>query len=316
MESYFSISLHSLSLDSVLTFDLYLNHASTGKHVLYRHRDTPFTEEVRHNLNQNDVRELHVPREQRDDYFEYASQKIRVVIQDQTLSRAEKSQAVYKTTSLIMEDLFVTPRSSIRIKQAKQAINHTVDFMLKDEESTRSLIFLTSHDYYTYTHSVNVTLFATALAQRVFASELESHDFTEIGEGFLLHDIGKSTISPSIINKPGKLNDAEWGMMRRHPEEGHRILTETSQLTGTIEKIVLQHHERMDGKGYPFGLVGSQIHPYARVCAIADVFDAITTVRSYRDPLSTFDALAVMRNDMGNHFDWDYFNEFVKLFRK
>ncbi|MCG3197364.1 MAG: HD-GYP domain-containing protein [Candidatus Omnitrophica bacterium] len=315
VESLFPISLHSLRLDTVLTFELYLKHAS-GKQVLYRAKDIPFTEEVRSSLIANGVAELYVPRSQRDDYFEYASHEIKAVVADPKMPVVEKAQAVYKVTTSIMEDLFVTPKSSERIRQAKTAIHHTVNFMLENQEATRSLMFLTHHDYYTYTHSVNVTIFSTALAQRVFETETETPDFRLLGEGFLLHDIGKSTIPASIINKPGKLTDAEWALMRTHPEAGRRILKETKTLNEIIEKIVLQHHERMDGKGYPFGLKGDEIEPAARVCAIADVFDAITTVRSYRDPLPTFEALKVMRNDMGNHFDWNYFDQFVVLFRK
>ncbi len=314
-ESLFPISLHSLRLDTVLTFELFLKHAA-GKQVLYRTKNIPFSEDVRDSLLANGVTELYVPRSQRDDYFEYASHEIKSVVSDPKLPVAEKALAVYKVTTSIMEDLFVTPKSSNRIRQAKTAIHHTVHFMLENQEATRSLMFLTHHDYYTYTHSVNVTIFSTALAQRVFERETEPPDYLVLGEGFLLHDIGKSTIPASIINKPGKLTDSEWALMRTHPEAGHRILRETKTLNETIERVVLQHHERMDGKGYPFGLKGDEIHPTARVCAIADVFDAITTVRSYRDPLPTFEALKVMRNDMGNHFDWNYFDEFVFLFRK
>lgn len=315
VDSFFPISLHSLRMDTVLPFDLFLRHESTQKYVLYRNRSLPFTEEVRVNLGRSGTHELHVPRPQRDDYFEYASQEIRSVVDDESLSSDEKSQAVYRTTTVIMEDLFVTPRSSSRIEQAKTAIHATVDLMLQDEAATRRLMFLTNHDYYTYTHSVNVTIFSTALAQRVFESEIDQHDFQMLGEGFLLHDLGKSTIPPSIINKPGKLDEREWALMRTHPEVGYRMLKDASKLTETIECIVLQHHERMDGTGYPYGLSADDIHPYARVCAIADVFDALTTVRSYRDPLPTFEALKLMRDGMGNHFDWDFFGEFVKLFR-
>jgi HD-GYP domain-containing protein (c-di-GMP phosphodiesterase class II) len=313
--TYFAISLHSLRLDTLLTFDLYLHH-SGGPYLLYRNSQTPFTEQVLQNLRNNRVTELHVPREQRDVYFEYASQEVKAVVEDETLTPAEKAEAVYRTTTGIMEDLFVTPRSTVRIEQAKSTIGHTVDLMLRDEQAARSLMFLTSHDYYTYTHSVNVTLFAVALTQRVFKRDISDEEYRILGQGFLLHDIGKSSIPPSIINKPGKLNSTEWALMREHPLTGQKILQDTEQLNDAIDQIVVGHHERMDGRGYPYGLSGESVHPYSRICAIADVFDAITTVRSYRDPLGTFAALKVMRDEMGDHFDWDYFDEFVKLFQQ
>ena len=123
-------------------------------------------------------------------------------------------------------------------------------------------------------------------------------------------------IPPSIINKPGKLDSTEWALMKQHPEHGCTILKETDQINTTIERIVLEHHERPEGTGYPYGLSGDEIDPAAKICCIADVFDALTTVRSYRDALPTFEALSIMRYKMGNHFDWTFFEEFVMLFKE
>jgi len=313
--SHFGISLNSLRIETILPFHLYLRHASTGQYVLYRHPQTPFTSEILENLRENEVNQLHVPRVERDEYFEYISREIKAVVRDEKAEPEKKARAVYDTTTSIMEDLFSTPRSSRRILQAKVTIHYAVDLIIQDEAAARKLLFLTSHDYYTYTHSVNVSLFATSLAQRIYGSSSE-HNLRLMAEGFLLHDIGKSAIPVSIINSPGKLNDTEWALMRRHPELGQTILRDTRQSNEVIEAIVMQHHERMDGNGYPQGLVGEGIHPYGKICAIADVFDAITTVRSYREPLSTFEALKVMRDEMGNHFDWDFFDQFVILFKQ
>lgn len=314
-QSFFSIRLGSLRVNSVPSFDLYIRHASTGKHVLYREKNTAFNQKTLDHLLDNRHEELHVPREQRDDYFEYSGRLVADVVSDESVSTKEKSSVVYSTTSLIMEDLFDTPRSSTRIRQAKETVHTTVDFIVQDDEAARNLIFLTCHDYYTYTHSVNVTIFATTLAQRIFGSSSSENDLKVMGEGFLMHDIGKSTVPTSIINKKGKLDDEEWRIMRNHPENGERILAETNQGNDTINHVVLEHHERQGGGGYPKDLSGNQIHPYARICTIADVFDALTTVRSYRDPMSTFEALQLMRNKMTDHFDLDYFNEFVQVFQ-
>lgn len=312
--AHFGISLNALRVETILPFHLYLRHASTGQYVLYRHPETPFTADILENLRESEVEQVFVPRIERDEYFEYISREIKSVVRDEKLEPEIKARAVYDTTTSIMEDLFATPRSSRRILQAKVTIHYAVDLILQDEKAARRLLFLTSHDYYTYTHSVNVSLFGTSLAQRIYGSSSE-HNLRLMAEGFLLHDIGKSAIPVSIINSPAKLNETEWALMRRHPELGLAVLRDTRQSNEVIEAIVMQHHERMDGRGYPRGLVGEAIHPYGRICAIADVFDAITTVRSYRDPLSTFDALKVMRDEMGNHFDWAFFDEYVTLFK-
>ena len=103
--------------------------------------------------------------------------------------------------------------------------------------------------------------------------------------------------------------------MRRHPLMGFKLLDETSQLTGESKIIVLQHHERIDGTGYPKGLCDREIHIYGRICAIADVYNALTTDRPYRKRMTPFDGLTLMRREMMNHFQKDLFERFVLLLK-
>lgn len=313
--SFFPIRLESLRIETVLPFQIYLHQKSRNQYILYRNRNTPFTESALKQLIESRVEEIFVPRIERDDYFEYASREIRQVVRDPDLDTRQKADVVYSTTTQIMEDLFSAPCSSRRLRQAKMTIHYSVEFIFQDDNATRNLLALTSHDYYTYTHSVNVAIYGLTLAKRIYANELDRHNFNLLGEGFLLHDLGKSGVPASVINHPGKLNKVQWSLMRRHPEMGRAMLEETHQNNEVLDAIVYQHHERMDGKGYPRQVSGSEIHPYARMCALADVYDAITTVRSYREPLSTFEALKTMRDSMENHFDWELYDEFVKIFR-
>jgi HD-GYP domain-containing protein (c-di-GMP phosphodiesterase class II) len=136
----------------------------------------------------------------------------------------------------------------------------------------------------------------------------------ELAAGFFLHDIGKVRVDPSIINKPGRLTDEEMKQMRTHAYAGYEILSETKQLSEESKIIVLQHHERFDGTGYPFSLKGDEIHMYGRICSIADVYDALTSERSYKQKLGTFEALKVMKKEMINHFQKELFENFVLLF--
>jgi len=103
--------------------------------------------------------------------------------------------------------------------------------------------------------------------------------------------------------------------MRRHPHLGFKLLQDTRQLTDESKIIVLQHHERIDGTGYPKGLRGNEIHIYARICAIADVCDALTSDRPYRKKMAPFVALKLMREEMMHHFQKDLFEQFVLLFK-
>ena len=117
-----------------------------------------------------------------------------------------------------------------------------------------------------------------------------------------------------ILSKKGPLTFVEREIMKKHPEKGYTILEKFGEVSNEIGIIVLQHHERYDGKGYPKGLKEGQIHLYAKICMIADVFDALTSYRPYKEKYSTFDALKIMKNEMSKNFDPEFFEKFVKLF--
>ena len=137
----------------------------------------------------------------------------------------------------------------------------------------------------------------------------------ELGAGFFLHDLGKVHVESSIINKPARLTKGEMFKIHTHPYQGYLLLKETNQLTEDCQIIVMQHHEREDGTGYPRRLIGDEIHLYGRICCIADVFDALTAERSYKPKLTPFEALKIMKEEMINHFHKEIFMEFVLLFK-
>ncbi len=168
-------------------------------------------------------------------------------------------------------------------------------------------------DQYLLQHVVDVTALGTVLARRAF----HDHgwlDFTgrrrfdgvegrlsKIALGLLLHDIGKLTIPVEILNKPGKLDADEWELMRKHPVVGVEMLGE--ELSFLVRAVVRSHHERWDGKGYPDGLAGERIHQFARLAAVADVYDAVTSERSYKAAAPPHVGVTVIERGAGTHFD-------------
>lgn len=235
------------------------------------------------------------------------------VIRDPGLKPEKRAELVNVYTLKMMENLFKTPTVS-RIREVKRGIISVVDLILKDAETTRYLIHITAHDWYTYTHCSNVGILGVALAKAVFGLDSE-HDLYALGVGFFLHDLGKVRIADSILNKPGPLTEAEMKEIRKHPYYGFAMLTEARQLTLESKTIVLQHHERFDGSGYPRGLKGKEIHLYGRLCALVDVFDALTSDRPYRKGMSCFEALKLMRDGMLNHFEVSLFEKMVNMFK-
>ena len=148
------------------------------------------------------------------------------------------------------------------------------------------------------------------LKEGVYSDQLTEEYITEVVNSAPLHDVGKITVSDVILNKPGKLTDEEFRIMQSHTVEGGKIIDKAMSIvdedTGYLteaKNLALYHHEKWNGKGYPAGLKGEEIPLSARVMAVADVFDALISRRSYKEPFSIEKALSIIREDAGSHFD-------------
>ena len=167
-------------------------------------------------------------------------------------------------------------------------------------------------DHYTGGHTVRVTEFALLLGQQI---NLSSEDLSLIHIGTPLHDIGKIGIDDEILRKPGKLTTAEFDIMKTHPVKGAKILEQIGDLAHVIP-IIRSHHERWDGFGYPDGLRGEKIPRLARIVAVADAFDAMTSDRPYRQGLSPVDAFAELERQKGKQFDPELASAFLTIHQK
>jgi HD-GYP domain-containing protein (c-di-GMP phosphodiesterase class II) len=234
-------------------------------------------------------------------------------IDDQRMDSNTKARVVYKHSLEMMSRLLDSPTAE-NIHASKDAIKSITNMILSDDDTSHNLLRITTHDFYTYTHSVNVGVTAVMLAKELFRHS-DAHDLGELGAGFFLHDLGKVNVDSRIINKPARLNEEEMNQMRTHPYQGYRILKEADALSDECKYIVLQHHELYDGSGYPKRLKGDDIHIYGRICCLADVFEALTAERSYKQSMTRFDALKLMRDEMPNHFRRDLLNAFIMLFK-
>lgn len=239
---------------------------------------------------------------------------LRTFLDDGKLSSENKAIKTYKASVDMMEQLLEFPNEA-NIKQAKQAIYKIADMAMNEPDTANHMLKLTAHDYQTYSHSVNVGFYATVLAKELYRNS-DAHNLQELAAGFFLHDIGKTAIATEVLNKSAKLQDIEWQHIKTHPYMGYKILQEANAIKEESKIIVLQHHENYDGTGYPNGLKARDIHEYARICSIADVFDALTTNRVYKKAMGSFDALRLMRNEMLLNFDAEIFKLFVQLFMK
>jgi HD-GYP domain-containing protein (c-di-GMP phosphodiesterase class II) len=171
-----------------------------------------------------------------------------------------------------------------------------------------SLARLKTKDDYSYMHSVAVCALMVALAREMGMDDAACR---AAGMAGLLHDLGKALVPLALLNKPGKLDEAEFAVLRLHPERGHALLLEGQGAPSEALDVCLHHHERMDGKGYPFGLEGQALSVLARMGAVCDVYDAITSTRPYKACWDPADSIARMSGWTG-HFDAAIFASFVR----
>ena len=174
---------------------------------------------------------------------------------------------------------------------SKPLVSNLIDSVFRNESAAAAISKLKAFDEYTYTHCINVSILAVILGKKLGYSREE---LELVGMAGLFHDAGKSVIPNEILNKPGKLTDKEMNVMRTHPLRGYQVLKEQPDIPIEVLRGALEHHEKNDGSGYPRGLKGDEISEIARLLAVVDVYDALTSRRVYKDPMPPGKVLAMM----------------------
>ncbi|HPU80865.1 HD-GYP domain-containing protein [Accumulibacter sp.] len=192
---------------------------------------------------------------------------------------------------------------------AQRLVEEISDSVSRNPGAVISLARLKTADDYTFMHSVAVCALMIALARQLALDEQQTRS---AGIAGLLHDLGKAAMPMEVLNKPGKLTDAEFAIIKSHPEEGYRMLLEARQVDAVALDVVLHHHEKTDGSGYPKRLKGAEISLFAKMGAVCDVYDAITSNRPYKAGWDPAESLRKMAEWSNGHFDPTVFQAFVK----
>ncbi len=198
---------------------------------------------------------------------------------------------------------------AIALEAAQPLVDEIAHSVMRNPDALVGLVRLKSADDYTYMHSVAVCALMIALARQLGLDDAETR---ELGLAGLLHDIGKMQVPNAILNKQGKLTDAEFVSVKAHPAAGHAMLLQAHHIGPVALDVCLHHHEKMNGSGYPEGLAGEQISLHARMGAICDVYDAITSNRPYKHGWCPAESLQRMTQWCNGHFDPALFGAFVK----
>lgn len=198
---------------------------------------------------------------------------------------------------------------AVDIGGAEKLVQEIADSVSRNPGALISLARLKTVDDYTYMHSVAVCALMIALSRQL---KLDESQTRSAGVAGLLHDLGKAMIPMEVLNKPGKLTDEEFAIIKKHPEEGYHMLLGNSDADEIALDVVLHHHEKIGGLGYPKGCKDSEISIYARMGAVCDVYDAITSNRPYKAGWDPAESLRKMAEWVNGHFDPTVFHAFVK----
>ncbi len=200
-------------------------------------------------------------------------------------------------------------RTSIDGRKVMEIVDKILESILANGDIIANLSDIRSVDDYTFSHSVNVCIYSLVIG---IGLEYSSDRLRELGVGSLLHDIGKVRIPQSILKKPGKLTPDEFDEIKRHAYYGYEILKNTNGLNMTAAYIALEHHERIDGSGYPYQLKKNSIHKAAKIVAVSDVYDALTSNRVYRKKMAPHEVIDYITSRALHYFDPDIVDTFIR----
>ncbi len=223
----------------------------------------------------------------------------------------DKARLIHSKSKAAVFSMFQEARmgKALQLTEVTSLVDEIGQSISRNPEAFLSLARLKTKDNYTYLHSVAVCALMIALGKQM---GLEENLLQELGMAGLLHDVGKMMIPEDVLNKPGRLTDDEFTVIKNHPQRGWEILKGSPGVNEMALEVCLHHHEKMDGSGYPDKLSGEAISLFARMGAVCDVYDAITSVRCYKSGWEPAEAIRKMAEWQEGHFDKNVFHAFVK----
>lgn len=300
------IAAESVELGPI-PFDLYAQ-GPDGRPVLFCRAGYPVTSTHKKRLKQS-TRIFYIGADDESTYLDYAFERIEKIVANPEIRLDDKSKIVHEVGRRTVHRLLENPRSGANVADSRRVVDNYIELVIRSPEAAANLFALSSIDAYTFSHSLNVCTFCLMIGEKMFGTDREL--LWELGMGGLLHDIGKTQVDQSVLFKPSTLTDEEMEEVRKHAVFSHEIIEE-HKLPHGVQAAGRSHHERTDGSGYPDGLRGSKIHPFARIAAVADVYDAITSDRVYKKQKPHIQALKTIA-ELESKFDPDSLEALVQI---
>jgi len=301
---FFPVSVSTLIPEQSLGIRLYLRESGSSVPRLYRAEEVPFEETDRKRLLSRGVRTLYISSNDHDRYQAYLRSNLSVVLCDERVPVKERFSSLNAVVRDVLAEAFRLGKTDSAVESSQELATHCVEFISRSDSVASELISVLNHDYYTFTHSANVAFYCVLLARSLGIADRD--DLHRIAVGGFLHDIGKLDVPEHVLHKPESLSATEFEIVKHHPRIGFQKLCHRADVTRGQLMMVYQHHERLDGGGYPVGCVKRELHDWTRICKVADVYEALTSDRPYRKRLNLSDVFRIMERDSGKAYDEEF----------
>lgn len=318
MQAYFSVNPDYLK-STELTFNVYINSSASDKQkfVCLFKPGTAISEQMIIDAKSR-FHQLYVQEADRSKYLNFLTHS-------KEISKTHKTTFLQQSAVIYLEQIVGADWQNSKpehlaacVVQCREVVSNLIDVIDQDSLDQIKILLkdLAEHDFYTFDHSVNVCIYALRFYKTLFPNH-DKEKQIDMGLGALLHDIGKSKVETAIINKPSSLSVEEFNAIKMHPQIGREIFLSILHLLPhdsnwyNVVDVIFQHHENIDGTGYPMGLTSQEININAKICMVADVFDALTTKRSYAEVLEMDRALDIMNKMVGKKIDPLVFNKLL-----
>ncbi|HZL86751.1 MAG TPA: HD domain-containing phosphohydrolase [Pirellulaceae bacterium] len=295
---FIPVSLSTLYPTDGLGLDLYIRPQGYERPVLFS-SGAPLQQQDLSRLEETGITKIYIRRESRPLYQEFLREHLDSWLNDAALPLSTRAAALNEVVRDTIGESFKSGKADAIVGAALRLGQCAARLLVGERVPFAHFARYLHHDHASSTHAANVCYYAVLLAAE---TEFCEADQAQIAAGALLHDLGMLEIDDRILTKDGRLEETESRQIRLHPANGFSRLCRRTDLSVGQLMMVYQHHERLDGSGYPVGIDGGEIHPWAKICAVVDVFAALTSHRPYRRALAHQKALEIMCRD-GRTFD-------------
>ena len=294
-------AVRALIRENCADFEVFLPRPGHEEPVLYRRSDAGLSEPDFKRMAEHGVSRLYLRATDQVKCEQALEAKLSAILNNPDVSPDDKAEIFHGTGKSVARDLVQNSVTTAGLERTSLIVDNMINCVLEDPLTAAFLVQMAGHERSTAGHMIVVANLAIILGAAVYGQDLAMLQM--LGFAGMLHDLGKLSISPDILNKPTPLTREELILIHQHPIESVRLIGEDPHVTQAVRQMILQHHERIDGRGYPLGVSGADLLHGSRVLSVVDSFHAMIGQRSYREPLLPPDAVRVLATQSGKQFD-------------